>query len=197
MQRRQFLRSAIALGLTGSVNVSIAQDRHPVTPSDFEGPFYPVGSRDDDSNVLFASTPQAGDDKLDFAGELLSPSGEPWQGATIDIWHTDPNGRYRHPRDRGRSELRDDFRYWGKAVTDAEGRFNFVTLVPGAYSGRPAHIHYKVWQGSKRLLTSQIYFRELGGTRGASRHSHLSERQLATLNRIGDQHHQIFFRIVV
>lgn len=197
MKRRQFLKSVISLGLGGSIGTSFAQARYAPTPSDFEGPFYPVGSRDDDSNVLFSAAPKPGDKKLSLSGELVSPQGEPLTNAVIDIWHTDSQGRYRHPRDRSKGERRSDFSYWGKAVTDADGRFHFATLVPGAYSSRPAHIHYKVWQGNRRLLTSQIYFRELGGTRGKSRFGNQSDAQLAHLKQLDEQHVETFFRIVV
>jgi protocatechuate 3,4-dioxygenase beta subunit len=197
MQRRRILKAALALSFSGSIGVSLAQQRYAPTPSDYEGPFYPLGVRDNDSNNLLAPTFAGDDKKLQFSGELLSAQGEPIRNATIDIWHTDPEGRYKHPRDRSAGERRDDFSYWGKATTDLDGAFTFMTLVPGAYSPRPAHIHYKVWQGNKRLLTSQIYFRELGGTKGKSRHGNQSEAQLADLTAVTDKDYETFFRIVI
>lgn len=47
-------------------------------------------------------------------------------------------------------------------------RFAFRTYIPGACNFRPSHIHYKVWQAKVRLLTSQVYCRELAGGSGAA-----------------------------
>ena len=74
----------------------------------------------------------------------------------------------------------------GEATTDADARFRFRTYVPGRYAARPAqHIHYKVRQGERELLTSQMYFAELGGARGLSR-SAKAELQTVNLERIED-----------
>jgi protocatechuate 3,4-dioxygenase beta subunit len=136
------------------------QDRFVKTPGDDEGPFYPQSVRQDEDNDLVhvggRSKPAKGD-ILDICGVVLNTTGEPQKNLVIEIWQTDPQGRYNHPRDTSAGPLDPDFQYWGKTVTGLDGSFFFKTLVPGAYQRRPAHIHYKVWQDGRVLLTSQIY----------------------------------------
>ena len=80
----------------------------------------------------------------------------------------------------------EEFLYWGEASTDADARFRFRTYVPGRYSQRPAqHIHYKVWRDRQELLTSQIYFDELGGAKGLARSGNAA-LQTVSLERIDD-----------
>ena len=162
MNRRKVLQSVVSAGVLASVPVAAGEDR-PKTPRDFTGPFYPRGPRIG-ANDLIVGEAQA--DVLHLRGLVVAPDGSPHAGVLVDIWQADPNGRYKHPRDSGQDSLMDGFLYWGEATTDAEARFEFRTYVPGRYAARPAqHIHYKVWDGDRELLTSQIYFAELGGTR--------------------------------
>ncbi|HKJ13321.1 MAG TPA: hypothetical protein VJ988_00515, partial [Desulfobulbales bacterium] len=68
---------------------------------------------------------------------------------------------------------------------------------PGAYNPRPAHIHYKVLQEGKVILTSQIYFRELSDqTRLPSMTSQI-ELQTVDLTSTKDGEFEAFFRIVL
>jgi protocatechuate 3,4-dioxygenase beta subunit len=46
----------------------------------------------------------------------------------------------------------------GHVRADAEGRYRFPYLVPGAYEGRTRHLHVKVAPPAGRLLTTQLYF---------------------------------------
>ena len=173
--RRYFLKaSGFALGALAAPKVSLADESLPLTktPPDAEGPFYPVGDRSHDSENLLRNLATPHGETLRFAGRVVDVQGQPQEGLIIDIWHTDPDGRYKHPHDRpsgDRSSDRrfDDFAYWGKATTDADGAFSFRTYVPGTYGGRPSHIHYIVWKGGKRLLTSQVYFRGFEERSGA------------------------------
>ena len=56
-----------------------------------------------------------------------------------------------------------NFQGYARLTTDQDGRYRFVTVIPGAYpaaSGwvRPPHIHYKVRTPSGRSITTQMYF---------------------------------------
>lgn len=65
--------------------------------------------------------------------------------------------RYDHPG-AGAVTLNPNFQYYGTAKTSEDGGFWFKTHRPGIYSGRPTHIHFKVWVGGVAILTSQLYF---------------------------------------
>ena len=111
------------------------------TPRDYEGPYYPVEKAREERNVLVE--PEAGQGKfaghyLRFTGEVLTPDGKAVRDARVDIWQTDPEGRYKHPRDRSAGERHSDFGYFGLSPVDRAGAFEFYTLVPGRYGWRPA-----------------------------------------------------------
>ena len=180
MNRRELVQSAVSIGLLPGLAAAAGAEL-PRTPRDYTGPFYPKGPRNP-KNDLIVGEPEA--EILHLSGRVLAPDGSPHAGVLVDIWQTDPNGRYKHPRDRDQDSLMDRFLYWGEALTDAEARFRFRTYVPGRYDARPAqHIHYKVWRDRKELLTSQIYFDELGGARGFAR-SDKATLQTVSLERL-------------
>ena len=79
-----------------------AQDQYVKTPSDYEGPFYPITKQQDEDNDLihFAGlAEQAKGDILNLKGVVIDTKGQPQKGVIVEIWQTDPQGRYRHPRD--------------------------------------------------------------------------------------------------
>ncbi|MBT8098096.1 MAG: intradiol ring-cleavage dioxygenase [Gammaproteobacteria bacterium] len=185
MERRGFIRSALTAGLVASpLGAALGAARTlPKTPSDYEGPYYPVGPRHQTNDLVIGTPRQA---IFNFAGRVVSVNGEPRAAVLVDIWHTDPLGRYRHPRDSAPGERWEDFLYYGEAVTDTDGQFHFRTYLPGAYGRRPAHIHYKVWQDKRELLTSQVYFSQTGGTRGASQNASKADLQTIQLDSVDD-----------
>ena len=128
----------------------IAEELYPKTPADYEGPFYPVTKQPDIDNDLVQVKGQDGmaqGEILHLSGVVVNTKGEAQKDLTIEIWQTDPAGRYKHPGDSTPGERDPNFQYWGAAVTAADGSFFFKTIVPGSYEPRPAHIHYKVLQG--------------------------------------------------
>ena len=195
MKRRQLLQTAASVGLLGPASLISAATTLPKTPRDFEGPFYPTSDRNKSSDLI-VGTPR--DKVLLLGGRVLDQYGEPLRGCLVDIWQTDPQGLYNHPRDRRRGERWDDFLYFGESVTNEDGRFHFRTYVPGSYPNRPAeHIHYKIWQNQNELLTSQIYFEELGGSRGMARSDAKAHLQTVQLVPTADEHLNAEIDIVV
>jgi len=100
-------------------------------------------------------------DRLLIQGQVLDVNGDPVESATVEIWQTDANGIYDHPGDGQGNELDPGFQYYGTAIADENGNFEFVTIKPTLYStNRPPHIHLKVKLDGVELLTSQWYFAE-------------------------------------
>ena len=177
-----------------------AQDSFTKTPADYEGPFYPVTSQQDVDNDLTHIKGQTGvakGDILNLSGVVVNTSGEALENIIVEIWQTDPQGRYKHPGDSTPGERDPDFQYWGAAIAGPGGTFFFKTIVPGAYNPRPAHIHYKVLQDGKVILTSQIYFME--PSKRAKRPSMTSqiELQIIDLKKTENGEFEAFFRIVI
>ena len=196
MNRRLFMRAMAAAGVfANSWTLARANDNLlPPTPRDYEGPFYPTGPRNATNDLIVGD---ARERVLSVSGQIVDTQGAPLGGALFDFWQADPLGHYKHPRDRSRGERWSAFLYWGEAHTDAEGRFELRTYVPGEYGSRPPHIHYKVWSNDKTLLTSQMYFAELGGPRGAARSNAAVERQTISLTEQGDMSVSAVLKVVV
>lgn len=194
MKRRWFIRSMAAVAVLANNWAAHAESGLKKTPRDYEGPYYPTGPRHRTNDVVVGE-PRS--QLLNLTGRIVDTDGAPLRAALFDFWQADPLGRYRHPRDRTPGERWDDFLYWGEATTDDDGRFSVRTYVPGDYGGRPAHVHYKVWSKKKSLLTSQIYFAELGGARGAARSSAADEQQTVNLQNDGENAVRAELQVVV
>jgi protocatechuate 3,4-dioxygenase beta subunit len=82
----------------------------------------------------------------------------------IEIWQANAEGRYSHPADPNTAPIDPNFQGYGVITTDAEGRYRFKTVKPGAYPAtadwtRPPHIHLDVSGKTDRLVT-QMFFPE-------------------------------------
>jgi protocatechuate 3,4-dioxygenase beta subunit len=129
------------------------------TPAQTEGPFYPVElPADTDHDLLSqgATTRYTRGRAAWVEGQVRDTRGRPLAGTTVEIWQCDAEGHYRHPQDRG-GRADPDFQSFGRVATDAEGRYRFRTIRPVAYAGRTPHIHLKLRQGARTLLTTQLY----------------------------------------
>ena len=92
-----------------------------------------------------------------FQGTLLSQQGNAIPNAKVQLWQTDFNGNYLHPESAISSTI-PDFQYFGTDATDNDGKFDFLTYRPGAYSNRPLHFHFMVWVDDAQALVTQYYF---------------------------------------
>jgi len=100
---------------------------------------------------------EAGGDIILLKGRVVSREGEPLANHRIEIWQCDVNGRYLHARDRHRGDYDNGFQGFGHDMTDDEGWYQFRTIKPTIYPGRAPHIHVKVLDGNRELLTTQFY----------------------------------------
>ena len=99
-------------------------------------------------------------------GRVLEGDGRPVPNTLVEIWQANSAGRYRHEGDQHPAPLDPNFTGVGRCMTDAEGRFRFITIKPGAYpwrnhpnAWRPQHIHYSVFgRAFTQRLVTQMYF---------------------------------------
>ena len=145
------------------------------TPQDALGPFYPPkwsGEIDADL-IAFGSGAYTEGTPLTITGIVRDTDGAPLINAHVEIWQTDATGKYRHPDDDGEGPAKRGFQGFGRAVTDAEGRYRFRTIKPVLYSGRPPHVHFRVVASGRKELVTQMYFagdnKERGGDYGFSK----------------------------
>ena len=171
-----------------------AQSNFKMTPNDSEGPYYPIERQSDEDNDLIivkGKSKSASGDVLYLTGVVSNENGNPQGDVIIEIWQTDANGLYRHPRDRSEGTRDPFFQYWGRAKTDKDGKYSFKTIIPGKYKPRPSHIHFKVWVDEKVVLTSQMYI-----VTGKNNSSNINELLQLTVTKNKEQEYNGFFRIV-
>jgi protocatechuate 3,4-dioxygenase, beta subunit len=132
------------------------------TPPLTEGPFYPDRlPLDTDNDLILINdelTPAVGE-ITHLTGRVLDATGSPVRNATVEIWQCDANQVYLHSADSdSKASQRDkNFQGFGRFTTASSGAYYFRTIKPVPYPGRPApHIHVKVKQGGRELLTTQM-----------------------------------------
>ena len=171
--RRRILKMSLALGavsLAAPLSAG-AQDtgfdpRGPMpTPDQILGPFYPVQKPADGHNDLTRLSGRPGQAQgpvIYVMGRVLNLRGEPCPGVQLEIWQANAAGRYTHLHDRNPAPLDPNFDGYATVVTDAQGRYRYKSVKPGAYPVvanyvRPPHIHYDITGKYNRLVT-QMYF---------------------------------------
>jgi catechol 1,2-dioxygenase len=146
------------LGLTGG------------TPRTIEGPLYVAGAPE---SVGFArlddGTETDNGEVLFMQGTVYDSDGRPLPNAKVEVWHANLMGRYSYF-----DKTQSPFNLRRTIVTDADGRYQFRSIVPmgyacppngstqqlldllGRHGNRPAHIHFFVSAADHRKLTTQI-----------------------------------------
>ena len=94
-----------------------------------------------------------------ISGTVFDESCAPLAGASLDVWQTDGDGVYGPGHDT--DELQCCY-LQGTVRTDANGRYELVTVMPGHYSGEreppPAHIHVEANHPSGGNAMLEIVF---------------------------------------
>jgi protocatechuate 3,4-dioxygenase beta subunit len=109
-----------------------------------EGPFFKPRSPERSD----LRTPGLKGQPFELKGLVLTRSCRPVERILVDLWHADDAGDYDNT----------GFRLRGHQFTDAQGRYRFLTIMPGVYTGRTRHFHVKVQPPGGRVLTTQLYF---------------------------------------
>lgn len=115
-----------------------------LTPQLTEGPYFKPNSPER-ASLLESNTPGT---KLVITGYVYDADCKPVSNALLDFWQADANGAY----DNSGYNLR------GHQYTDANGRYQLTTVVPGLYIGRTEHIHVKVQAPNGPVITTQLFF---------------------------------------
>jgi protocatechuate 3,4-dioxygenase, beta subunit len=135
--------------------------------SDVTAPVYGWWSPDEaDNDLTRQGAEEAQGQRIIVAGRLLDEDARPIAGALVELWQANAAGRYRHSKDNHPAPLDPNFTGAGRTITDADGRYEFTTVRPGAYpwrnhenAWRPAHIHFSVFgRNFLNRLVTQMYF---------------------------------------
>jgi protocatechuate 3,4-dioxygenase beta subunit len=183
LSRRQFINATAAsvglFSMTGTPNLVLGEEpadvglkialpgRDPKIPyiglTD-DGPFYPpveIPWLKDFTSVGGVGKQPVGEIMYLF-GRILDVKGRPLESATVEIWHADNNGLYKHPRAGNQNRLDPNFSYFGKVKTAKDGTYLFKSIVPHWYSllgiKRANHVHLKMRHKDHGVQTTQMYF---------------------------------------
>lgn len=141
------------------------------TPRTIEGPLYVAGAAVRHGVSKIDVNPDEGSGPLVIRGTVTGPDGEPVANAIVECWHANSQGFYSHFDPTG---AQSEFNLRGALSTDADGKYEFHTLMPVGYGcpphgatqqlldalarhgNRPAHVHFFVTSEKYRKLTTQI-----------------------------------------
>jgi protocatechuate 3,4-dioxygenase alpha subunit len=134
------------------------------TPSQTVGPFFHFAlPRFAGPNL---ATDQTKGERISIEGRVIDGDGQPLNDALVEIWQANAEGRYDHPDDNQDKPLDPAFHGFGRSATDAQGRFSFQTIRPGAVPGpgntlQAPHINVTVFaRGMLKQLVTRIYFED-------------------------------------
>jgi protocatechuate 3,4-dioxygenase beta subunit len=124
----------------------------------------PVTALDADLTRRHAGEPLG--ERIIVTGRILDSGGSPVPDTLLEIWQANAAGRYAHHVDDHPAPLDPNFDGAGRCMTDAQGRYRFITIKPGAYpwgnhlnAWRPAHIHFSLFgRAFTQRLVTQMYF---------------------------------------
>lgn len=159
--RRRFLVAVAAAGVLPWRALIGDDGLLPPTPSDAEGPFYPVEIPEDSDNDLIRVVGHenaAGGRVAYVHGRVTDRAGQRIDGARVEIWQCDHEGVYHHPGDGGKPDT--NFQGFGAMATTREGGYHFRTLRPVPYTDRTPHVHFRVSADGFDRLTTQLYVAE-------------------------------------
>lgn len=160
-------RHLLAMGLGGAglaalsrITPAAAQPQAaslPLTAQTTEGPFY----FDAGKIRQHIAEDQTGL-PLEVRFTVVDVHGRPLTGKRVDLWHCNAVGVYsgyagqiddhgQPVSTKGQTFLR------GSQPVGADGMATFRTIYPGWYEGRATHLHMKVLDGSRAMLTTQCF----------------------------------------
>lgn len=165
-ERNEFVLFSDVLGVSSLVDMINSPEG--VTSSSVLGPFHILGA---------PGIPVGGDmigenegPQVVVEGVVRSKSGEPIEGATIEIWQTADNGLYSNL-----DPNQDEYNLRASMVTEEDGRYALSTIRPapylvptdgpagelldatGRHAWRPSHLHFIVQAEGHRTLVTEVF----------------------------------------
>jgi protocatechuate 3,4-dioxygenase alpha subunit len=138
-----------------------------MTPSPYctIGPFFPGAFVTGCEDLTSYQGRRARGQHVWLAGRVVEEGNRPIVNAIVEIWQPDANGVFRHPLDPRAQEADPGFFGWGRARTNADGQYQFRTVVPGASladgAARCPHLNLMVLAiGLTRRLVTTVFFAE-------------------------------------
>jgi protocatechuate 3,4-dioxygenase, beta subunit len=135
--------------------------------SELTGPKFGEGDvRDSDADLTAHGSSEPIGERIIVHGRVTDSDGRPVRRSLVEVWQANSAGRYIHRGDQHPAPLDPNFVGAGRALTDDDGHYRFVTVKPGPYpwgnhsnAWRPAHIHFSLFgRAFTQRLVTQMYF---------------------------------------
>src|SRR6476620_673881 len=168
--RQEFILLSDVLGVSMLVDAVNHRDRDGATETTVLGPFY-VGEHKETPHGTDISAELPGE-RMFVQSRVTDLKGKPLAGVPVDVWHADDEGFYDSQKPayatQGPSSR-------ARFITDADGKFNFRTILPRAYpiptdgpvgemiiqtrrhAMRPAHVHFLVNAPGYQPLITHVF----------------------------------------
>ena len=139
------------------------------TDANMLGPFWRMDSPATGNGDSIVRSPTPGP-VLFVDAWFRDASGQPIEGAEVDIWQSSPEGFYEN-----QDPIQADMNLRGKFTTDKDGHISFRSVKPAGYpipidgpvgallraagrhNMRPSHLHFLVYKTGFKTLISQLY----------------------------------------
>ena len=109
----------------------------PTSPSEETGPVFGQGLLGPlDADLLHNFGPQdqsAIGPRIIVYGKVQDQFGRPVPNTLVEVWQANAGGRYRHAKEGYLAPLDPNFGGCGRMLTDADGNYEFRTVLPGPY----------------------------------------------------------------
>lgn len=129
------------------------------------GPFFPGAFVTGCEDLTSFQGKRASGQHIILTGRVVEEANRPILNAIVEIWQPDANGVFRHPLDPRAHEADPGFYGWGRARTNADGRYSFRTVMPGVsrndVTPRWPHLNLMILAiGLTRRLVTTVFFAE-------------------------------------
>ncbi len=154
IRSRRVIRAALAIGIASSLWLVLGVAQAQRAGSGPGSPALRIVSPPAGSTAILIQPDEPGQ-RLLIVGRIENTAGRPIAGASVTAYNTDAQGLY-NPVSAGTREPR----IRGTVLTDADGRFQMLTVRPAPYpSGdEPAHVHFMINAPSYVMTFSDIWF---------------------------------------
>ena len=170
-RRQEWVLLADVIGASTLVEDINAVRPEGATPNTLTGPFYRADVPDmaNGANISRDGVGQP----LHVTGQIAALDGAAIAQALVEVWQANSDGFYENQQ----PDVQPEYNLRGRFMTDANGRFAFVTVRPRGYAlpedgpvgrllnglgiklERPAHLHFRVTAPDYQTLTTHVYNR--------------------------------------
>lgn len=133
-----------------------------LTASQTVGPYVAIGF--EQQAVPDVAPAGVAGERVTITGAIYDGDGKPVDDGVIETWQANAYGKYAHPDDTQEKLLEENFRGFGRVLTDAQGGFRLTTVKPGKVAGpdgkeQAPHITVVIFmRGLLKHLMTRIYF---------------------------------------